>query len=265
VTPKEGCKLVVRNSKGVGQEEFVVDALEVVSFGHAIFFRSLERPKSFLVPTTDYEVLEVREARMVLKTTPLEKGIKIGGGRDNQSKPPREPTFEKESEGQEEEFATSASEEAQSSAAPDARFDKKRDRRHRRRRRGRGDDRDASQEKDDDAEECQDKQEDSAEEAPPKPARNLQPLLTTFPSLLPPPTSLISETMAHFRADVDLRKPLLQEPSENASLYMEKTESIEEREQIPPPLHIPIPEPIRPLDFSHPQEDRVENQEEDKT
>jgi hypothetical protein len=68
VTAREGCKLAIRNSKGVSQEEFFVDAVEVVSFGHAFFYRSLERPKNFLVPVSDYEVLEIRETRMVLKT-----------------------------------------------------------------------------------------------------------------------------------------------------------------------------------------------------
>ncbi|MCH1430900.1 MAG: hypothetical protein GWP59_06790 [Chlamydiales bacterium] len=67
ITPKEGCKLVVRNSKGVGQEEYFVDALEIVSFGNALFYRSNEKPKSFLLPVTDYEVLEVRDTRLVLK------------------------------------------------------------------------------------------------------------------------------------------------------------------------------------------------------
>ena len=47
ITPKEGCKLVVRSSKSSGQEEYFVDAVEVVSFGTSFFFRSLERPKSF--------------------------------------------------------------------------------------------------------------------------------------------------------------------------------------------------------------------------
>ena len=47
ITPKEGCKLVVRNSKGVSQEDNFVDAVEIVSFGSALFFRSLERPKAF--------------------------------------------------------------------------------------------------------------------------------------------------------------------------------------------------------------------------
>ncbi|MBX9744672.1 MAG: hypothetical protein K2X08_05615, partial [Chlamydiales bacterium] len=67
ITPRDGCKLVIRSSKGNGQEDYFVDAVEVVSFGHSFFFRSLERPKSFLVPMSDYEVLELKETRMVLK------------------------------------------------------------------------------------------------------------------------------------------------------------------------------------------------------
>ena len=77
ITPKEGCKLVVRCSSGVGQEDYFVDAVEVVSFGQALFFRSTERPKSFLVPVSHYEIMEVKETRMVLKTASLDKSIKI--------------------------------------------------------------------------------------------------------------------------------------------------------------------------------------------
>ena len=79
VTPREGFKLVVRNTSG-RQEDYFVDAVEVVSFGNATFFRSLERPKPFLVPTSKYEVLEVKETRAVLKNVEIEKSIKIGGG-----------------------------------------------------------------------------------------------------------------------------------------------------------------------------------------
>lgn len=81
ISPKEGYKLVVRNSKGGSQEEYVVDAIEVVSFGHSFFFRSLERPKSFLVPVSDYEIIETKETRVVLKNASFERSIKIGGGR----------------------------------------------------------------------------------------------------------------------------------------------------------------------------------------
>lgn len=95
ITPKDGCKLVVRNSKGTDQDEYLVDAVEVVSFGHAQFFRSMEKPKSFLVPVSDYEVFELKETRMVLKNIHTEKSIKIGGG----SKSKESDVEEKPSEG----------------------------------------------------------------------------------------------------------------------------------------------------------------------
>ena len=81
ITPKDGFKLLLRNSKGGSQEEYTVDAVEVVSFGQSMFFRSLEKPKSFLLPMGDYEIVEAKETRVVLKNAPLERPIKIGGGR----------------------------------------------------------------------------------------------------------------------------------------------------------------------------------------
>jgi hypothetical protein len=89
--PREGCKLLVRNSKGGGQEEYFVDSIEVVSFGRSFFFRSQERPKSFLVPVSDYEILEQKETRMALKNAAPERSIKIGGGREGPVRAPREP------------------------------------------------------------------------------------------------------------------------------------------------------------------------------
>lgn len=56
ITPREGYRLVVRSSKTAGLEEHFVDAVEVVCFGTATFFRSIERPKPFIVPVSDYEV-----------------------------------------------------------------------------------------------------------------------------------------------------------------------------------------------------------------
>lgn len=86
LTPKEGHKLIVRSSSGAHQEEYNVDAVEIVSFGNAFFFRSQERPKSFLVPVSDYEVIEGKETRMVLKKATVEKNIKIAGGRKEKEK-----------------------------------------------------------------------------------------------------------------------------------------------------------------------------------
>lgn len=140
ITPRDGCKLVVRNSKGAGQEEYFVDAIEVVSFGSSSFFRSIERPKPFLVPVTDYEVLEVREARMVLKNVGLDRSIKIGGGRES-PRSVKDPIVEKV-EILKEEVVDEIIEEnaAPVSEAKNEKIDRKRERRrHYRRRRGRDD------------------------------------------------------------------------------------------------------------------------------
>lgn len=135
ITPKDGCKLVIRSSKAAGQEEYFVDAVEVVSFGHALFFRSLERPKAFLVPVSDYEVLEVRETRMVLKNIGVERSIKIGGGREGGFKTPREEKVEAEPA-----IESPVSAEAEPQLAegrPEMKLDKKRERRrHYRKKKG---------------------------------------------------------------------------------------------------------------------------------
>ena len=82
IVPREGCRLILRSSRNESQEEFTVDAVEIVSFGPALFYRSLEKPRPFLVPIGDYEVVEVKESRVVLKNAPFERTIKIGGGRE---------------------------------------------------------------------------------------------------------------------------------------------------------------------------------------
>ena len=86
ITPREGCKLVIRSSKGAKQEEYLVDAIEVVSFGHSFFYRSIERPKAFLVPISDYEVFEAKEPKLALKNASYERSIKIGGGKEPSKK-----------------------------------------------------------------------------------------------------------------------------------------------------------------------------------
>jgi hypothetical protein len=90
ITPKEGYKLAIRNAKGKEGEEYLVDALEVVSFGPALFFRSLEKPKCFLLPIADYEVIEVREAKLLLKAAPLEKNVTLASKKDSVKKEEKE-------------------------------------------------------------------------------------------------------------------------------------------------------------------------------
>ena len=47
ISPKEGYKLSIRSSKGENPEEVLVEAVEIVSFGSALFYRSL---KSEMLP-----------------------------------------------------------------------------------------------------------------------------------------------------------------------------------------------------------------------
>lgn len=115
LSPKEGCKLLVRSSKG-GKEEYTVDAVELVSFSGAIFFRSVDRSKSFLLPVTDYEVIEVKEARMVLKAASPEKSVKIAGGKEAAAKASKEPA---------------AAENGETKAAPKEKKERRRTRRRR--------------------------------------------------------------------------------------------------------------------------------------
>jgi hypothetical protein len=208
ITPKEGCKLVVRNSRGAGQEEYFVDALEVVSFGSALFFRSLERPKAFLVPVTDYEVVEVRETRMVLKTAPIERGIKIGGGRESTTKVAKEPPVERPVLDDEE--ATGTEDLAGTSAdGKEIRPEKKRERRRNRRRRG-GREEGKTPGRLPEEESGSSAMEESdllptpyAEESTNSVQEKVQPVFT---ALLPPPATLISETISRYRGHPDYKK-----------------------------------------------------------
>lgn len=143
ITPKEGYKLVVKNSRIENQEDYVVDAVEIVSFSGTPFFRSLERPRAFLLPVADFEVTEVRETRMVLKTPGSDRSIKIGGGREGGSKPAREQEKNEESskvqhDSKKEESSSASPVEGSEESHIDPRLEKKRDRRRQsRKRRGR--------------------------------------------------------------------------------------------------------------------------------
>ncbi len=225
ITPREGFKLVVRSSKGGGQEEHFVDAVEVVSFGSSFFLRSLERPKCFLVPATDYEVLEVREARMVIKHVGTDRSIKIGGGRDANMRAINEPAAEKHEpvpylQPMAAESADPFSSSGEEQPAPPAEGrteNKRRDRRRPlRRRRGR-DDRDDSSKDDEASSSSQEGESESPKRAnsngdahePHKPKENSYHAANTaegtpnpstmMSTLLPPPPTLISETIARYK------------------------------------------------------------------
>jgi hypothetical protein len=195
ITPKEGCKLVVRSSKGAGQEEFFVDAVEIVSFGGTFFLRSLEKPKSFLVPATDYEILEVRETRMVLKNVGLDRSIKIGGGREAATKRP----------------AKEASKPEIPEPRTEPKVEPKRRERRRQYRRRRGKDAALAPEQQDVViEEEEEKTRKRVRIAPPEAVVNLEeegigkpikPTSSILNTLLPPPTTLISESIERYKGN----------------------------------------------------------------
>lgn len=198
VTPKEGCKLVVRSSKAGGQEEYFVDSVEVVSFGSSVFFRSQERPKAFIVPAADYEVLEVREARMVLKNVGLDRSIKIGGGREAPQKQAKEPAPEKVQVQAAPQAAPqeTADAEVQADGKPDGR--KKDRRRQYRRRRGQGE---VGVEGEGEVAEGDAPKAESALKADVRNGNAETPVQpgTIMNAILAPPPMLISETIARYK------------------------------------------------------------------
>lgn len=226
ITPKEGCKIVVRSSKSIGQEEYFVDSLEVVSFGNAMFFRSLEKPKAFLVPASDYEILEVREARMVLKNVGLDRSIKIGGGRE--PKVAKEVVAEKAEPLETEEVTTPE----ENPLAVDNRAEKKRDRRRQqRRRRGREEIvKDESVTEETSVQEGSSVIEEtsnlpSAEERVRTESQTSAPATPSnfMSSLLPPPSTLISETIGRYKENVLFK---------NAFYTKEEAEAVKAEDEI---------------------------------
>lgn len=203
ISPKEGCKLLVRNSKGTeSSEEYYVDAVEVVSFGRAFFFRSQERPKPFLVPVSDYEILEVKETRVALKNVSHERNIKIGGGREGPMRHQHREPQEREPEPQvAEEEQAPAAEETVLEAAVTSRMDKRRDRRRRHRRRS--DEQDWSERKPMESQETAEGEAKGSEE---KPDQETKTSSSVFTHLIPPPPTLISETLSRYK-DKEFMEP----------------------------------------------------------
>lgn len=222
ITPREGCKLVVRSSKGVSQEDYFVDAVEVVSFGHSFFFRSQERPKSFLVPVSDYEILELKETRMVLKNVTTDRSIKIGGGREAQ------PRSREESPPQEAESRQASPPESQQQQGQ---RDRKRDKRRRGRRGRDRQDPNSSQQM---SPESQDMREENVQ--PPEdhqvshprgfqsdaPAAPEEKAPSFISKLFPPPSTLIKESLTRYKpAENEGEVPFKEKPSNEKSSFEE--------------------------------------------
>lgn len=198
VTPREGYKLVVRSSKAAGQEEFFVDSVEIVSFGHSLFFRSIERPRPFLVPVSDYEILEAREAKMVLKSTTSDRSIKIGGGKE------AAPKIHKEIEKESVSIDAQSKAEGVSDNVETHRNEKKRERRRQYRKRRGGREEGDKEEGADAATEGQVAKESIVNDLTiGMEGEQVAPSVTStlFSSLLQPPPQLISETIGQYRGN----------------------------------------------------------------
>lgn len=233
ITPKEGYKLVVQSSKGSG-EEFAVDAVEVVSFGNALFFRSQERPKPFLVPISDFQVVEAKETRVVLKNASFDRSIKIGGGKEGSMKASKEKEEQPE--------------------VVEQRLEKKRERRRHRRRRT------AIQEVDEEGETVQPASEEKASEGG---GAKDETIVSSSPvsRLIPPPPGLISdkfpkvkpeEAAAPIEGDVlpqpveESDKPAEEKPKrgrKRKKAELEESIEPEKSEETPPPAAEEPPQP----------------------
>jgi len=213
ITPKEGSKLVIRSSKAEGQEEYLVDAVEVVSFGQALCFRCTEKPKPFLVPVGDYEVVETKESRMVLKNAQFDRTIKIGGGREAPIR--REAPERDEEEPIPAHFQEDDAEAPAPAAGGEQRFEQ------RRREGGRGRDRDRDRGRHRRRRSHEEREEMRAEVTQGEPSQEQQPAAPkpqqegssaqVFTALIPPPTTLISDTIARYK---DMITPAEPKPAE---------------------------------------------------
>ncbi len=221
ISPKDGYKLCIKSSKGGSGEEYFVDAIEVVSFGQSMFYRSLERPKPFLVPVMDYEVTEVKEARVVLKNVAPERNIKIGGGRDASLRASKEPSMEKTEDVAEESASEGASEEAMPEISVEQRGSKKRDRRRNRRRRP--DDRRDWNEREKGAAPSEDTSEEKESEDG-EMAEEGKISTPLFSTLFPPPPTLISDTISRYKDHMITppTPPTPDEPSHEKSFSKEE-------------------------------------------
>lgn len=243
ISPKDGYKLCVKSSRGASTEDYFVDAIEVVSFGRAFFFRSLERPKAFLVPVTDYEVIEVKETRVALKNTVHERSIKIGGGREAAVRVNKEVIVDKSEDLDTSslDLAQDMPEESSAEVTADSRGDnKKRDRRRHRRRRL--------------AEERREWIEKEKQEQSPAPASNdvqspskegggnedeaVKVSSSIFSTLFPPPSTLIADTIGRYKDKEGLEGVFFTKPVERRS----ETQETENATDLPETkgVHAPV-------------------------
>jgi hypothetical protein len=195
LSARDGFKLVLKNSKMTTGSEVSAEVIEIVSFSGNVFYRSQDRSKNFLLPASDYEVQEVKDSRLVLKNISLDKSNKL-------QNPPKEASvreIEEELVAEEMGDVEAVSEPAQaSSSGSSSRLERRRERRRNRRRRQMEEK--ATQDKQPalsiDSQEAE-KVEESFDEIKTDEASLAAPIPTI--NLIPPPTTLISQTLARYK------------------------------------------------------------------
>lgn len=213
ITPRDGYRLLIRGSKQGADEEFNVESVQVVTFGRAHFYRSLEKPRPFLLPVEDYQVIEVKESRAALKSNGFEKSIKIGGGKEGLS---RKPSLESEElllpTGLEEEVQDDVTKEVVQQ--PNKRQDRHRSRRRR-----------ASEEREEMKKRVEEKAPFEKFKSSGETLKETKEVtsLSSFTHLFPPPTTLISETLHRYK---DLQVPDVK-PMESSNPMMNPPSEIE--------------------------------------
>ena len=266
ITPKDGYRIAVRSSKVPGQEEYIVEALEVVSFGTTCFFRNLERPKAFMVPASDYEILEVREPRVSLKAASLEGTIRAPIPREVQ-KPPREvekkepvsapkefpmPMAGREESPAEEELSETSSQ----PVAVEGRHERRRERRRGQKRRRGGREESSAEESHESVvkPELTERGASPTVEAPSESEGLLSleavkepPVIPSIPTVIPPPTTLIRDDLERLRRNKQyegafyIREPeaVVKEDSDDddAPIVPLRIHGDEEKNQEEPTLH----------------------------
>ncbi len=221
ISARDGHKLTLKGSKEHSAEEFIVDAVEVISFGTALFFRSLEPSKHFLLPVSDYQIVETREVRMTLKAATPERTVKIGTreksvketketkpARESKSKDSRKKEKEasivdetKDEDSSEEQPQEESAQDIPTEAAAEKTTDKKKDRRRNRKKKV-----------------IREKEEAAAAASEGHPIEERPPVV-----LLPPPTTLISETLAHYKNQPEFKGAFVQEKEVAPAQEVEET------------------------------------------
>jgi len=190
LSARDGYKLVLKSSKNPSSAEVSAEVLEIVSFSGAVFYRSQDRSKNFLLPATDYEVVEVKDARLVLKNISLEKSSKL-------QNPPKEHVHHEADLDGSEEALSSPSEDSEApqvatSQPSNSRLERRRERRRNRRRRH--NEERAQHEKVENTENTAAESSDVVQDTD----ESSQAPIPTI-NLIPPPTTLISQTLARYK------------------------------------------------------------------